>query len=281
MPNRREFLKSIPLAGAGLLIAATAKSQTKLKMNQAGLQLWTLRDDIAKDMQQTIKAVAAIGYTNIEPYGFDGRFYGMEAKAFRKFCADLGITVTSSHTGITAENADFYAEKAVEAGLSYLVLPSFMGRPSASIDDFKRAADEMNTIGEKCLKQGIRFGYHNHDFEFREIEGQIPYDLMLEQTDARLVFFQMDIGWMHIAKRDVPSYFNRYPGRFVTWHIKDVNPQGEGCIVGNGVIDYPALLPYASITGMEQFYVEQEKYHEGSPQYCAGQSLQYIRQHFF
>ena len=129
MPNRREFLKSIPLAGAGLLIAATAKSQTKIKMNQAGLQLWTLRDDIAKDMQQTIKAVAAMGYTNIEPYGFDGRFYGMEAKAFRNFCADLGITVTSTHTGITAENADFYAEKAIEAGLSYLVLPSFIGRP--------------------------------------------------------------------------------------------------------------------------------------------------------
>jgi len=194
-------------------------------------------------------------------------------------CADLGMVISSTHTGITAENAMMYTEKAAEAGLEYLVLPSFMGRPEKSLDDFKKVAAEMNKIGEITKKAGIQFGYHNHNFEFRPMEGKLPYDVLLAETDPGLVTFEMDIFWVVKGGQDPIQYFEKHPGRFKLWHIKDMGNDGETCIVGNGRIKFADLLKHSKKAGLKQIVYEQEQYSEGTPMFCAEQSFKYIQKH--
>ena len=280
MKTRREFLQTLSLVSGGILashsLGASARSGLK---KEAGIQLWTLRDTIGTDLKGTLTALSKFGYTSIEAFGFDGSFFGRSAAEFRDFCAGLGISIHSSHTGITASNAASYAESAAIAGLEFLVLPSMMGRPESTPDDFRRLAEEMNQIGKICLEHGIRFGYHNHGFEFKPIDGQLPYDILLSSTDPKLVSFQPDIFWIKKGGQDPLTYFEKHPGRFSTWHIKDMGPDGESCIVGNGNIDFKNLLKHANTAGLERIFVEQEAYSEGSPIFCAGQSLKYIQSH--
>ncbi len=284
MQTRRDFLRSIPLL-PGSLMLTVLPGQSALAANtwkkEAAIQLWTLRNEMAKDVQATITEVSRLGYKAIETYGFDGGFYGRDAREFSRFCADRGLAIFSSHSGITRENAAAFAEKAASAGLEFLILPSMMGRPEKSLDDFKRTADEMNAMGEQCLRHGLRFAYHNHDFEFRPLEGRLPYDVLLQYTDPKLVSFQLDIYWIIKAGKDPFWYFDKHPGRFTTWHVKDLATDGKSCIVGNGRIDFKNLLEKAAQSGVEKLIVEQEQYDEGTPLYCAGKSLAYINKHLF
>lgn len=246
-----------------------------------GIQLYSLRDIINYDLTGTLDALSKFGYNSVETYGFDGNFYTVSALDFRKMCNDLGMEVTSAHSGITVANASIFAEKAAEAGLKYLILPSFNGRPEKTLDDFKKAANEMNQIGEITKKSGITFGYHNHDFEFKPVDGKLPYDTLLAETDPSLVTFQMDIFWVVQGRQDPLRYFSQYPGRFETWHMKDMAKNGESCIVGNGTIKFKELINHSKEAGMKRFFVEQEQYAEGTPLYCAEQSYKYIKKHLF
>lgn len=284
MQTRRDFLKNIPLVSGTVMMTQLSTNEafgSNFLIKEAGIQLWTLRDDMQKNVDETLRKVAELGYKSLETYGFDGNFYGKKAREFSDFCRGLGMNVHSSHTGITADTAALFANLAAEAGLSFLVLPSMMGRPEKSLDDFKKTAEEMNVIGEQCLKSGIRFAYHNHDFEFRPMEGKLPYDILLQYTDPKLVSFQMDLYWVTRAGHDPFKYFDRHPGRFTTWHIKDMAVDGKSCIVGNGRIDFKNLLEKAGQAGLERLFVEQEQYDEGTPLYCAGKSLQYIQKKLF
>ena len=282
MSTRRDFLRSIPAISTGFLLSSfgsKAMANPSDIKKEVGIQLWTLRDNIANDLNGTIEALSKIGYTSIEAFGFDGNFYGKTAKEFSTFCQNLGIRIHSTHTGITAGNASLYSEKAVEAGLEFLILPSLMGRPGDTIDDYKRLGDEMNQIGECCNKQGIRFGYHNHGFEFKAKDGVLPYDILLKETDPALVSFKLDIYWMKKAGQDPLHYFKEHPDRFHTWHVKDMGNDGESCIVGNGNINFKKLMHHAKKAGLDRIFVEQEAYSEGSPLYCAAQSFKYIQSH--
>lgn len=284
MQTRRDFLKNIPLVSGTVMMTQLSTNEafgSNFLIKEAGIQLWTLRDDMQKNVNETLRKVAELGYKSLETYGFDGNFYGKKAREFSDFCRGLGMNVHSSHTGITVDTAASFANQAAEAGLSFLVLPSMMGRPEKSLDDFKKTAEEMNVIGEQCLKSGIRFAYHNHDFEFRTMEGKLPYDILLQYTDPKLVSFQMDLYWVTRAGHDPFKYFDLHPGRFTTWHIKDMAVDGKSCIVGNGRIDFKNLLEKAGQAGLERLFVEQEQYDEGTPLYCAGKSLQYIQKKLF
>ncbi len=281
MATRRDFLRNITLASGVLatspLLAGGASAKPK-KM-KTGIQLWTVRDVIESDVPGTLAALSKIGYNSLEPYGFDGSFYKYQAKEFRKMCEDLGMVITSTHCGITVENAPLYAEKAAEAGLDYLILPSFSGRPEKTIDDYKKVAQEMNQIGEITKKSGIKFGYHNHNHEFRLIEGKLPYDVLLAETDPNLVTFEMDIFWVIKGGQDPISYFDNYPGRFQLWHVKDMGNDGESCIVGNGHIKFKDLMKHSKKAGLKRMVYEQEQYSEGTPLFCAEQSYKYIQKH--
>jgi sugar phosphate isomerase/epimerase len=281
MATRRDFLKSITLASgalAGSKTFAGSASANGPKM-KTGLQLYTLRDDVKTNLPGTLEAVSKIGYNSLEPYGFDGTFFSVSPKEFRKMCNDLGMDITSTHSGITVENASLYTEKAAEAGLEYIMLPSFSGRPEKTLDDFKKVANDMNQIGEITKKSGISFGYHNHNFEFKLIDGQIPYDTLLAETDPNLVSFEMDIFWVVKGGQDPLRYFKQYPGRFKTWHIKDMGMDGQSCIVGNGRINFQDLMKHSKEAGLKRFFVEQEQYSEGTPIYCVEQSYKYIQKH--
>lgn len=282
MTSRRDFFQKMAAVTAGIVVAKSsqeAELNTKKDPANIGIQLWSVRDDVQSDLPRTINALAEIGFTNIEPYGYDGGFYGYEAKEFVKLCANKGLKIKSTHTGITKENAAHHADKAAAAGLEYLILPSMMGRPEKSIDDFKKTADEMNLIGEICSQAGVGFGYHNHDFEFRAIDGIVPYDILLNNTDKELVTFQLDIYWMVKAGYKPVDYFNKHDGRFALWHIKDMANDGQSCIIGNGKINFVELMKQADKSGLKHIVYEQEQYSEGNAIYCAEQSFKYMKKH--
>jgi sugar phosphate isomerase/epimerase len=281
MSTRRNFLKSITLASGVIAVSAIEAKNlpSKDKKMKAGIQLYTLRDVIGSDVPGTLAALSKIGFNSLEPYGFDGSFFKYPAKEFSKMCNDLGMVITSTHCGITLENAPLYTEKAAEAGLEYLVLPSFSGRPDKTLDDYKRVAQEMNQIGEITKKSGIIFGYHNHNHEFKTIESQLPYDTLLAETDPGLVTFEMDIFWVVKGGQDPARYFDKHQGRFQLWHIKDMGNDGESCIVGNGHIKFSTLMKQAKNAGLKRIIYEQEAYSEGTPLQCAEQSFKYIQKH--
>ncbi len=231
------------------------------------IQLYSVRDDIQKDFKATISAVARAGYTGIEAAGYDnGKFYGLSPAEFRKQINDAGMQVLSSHAGISlADNVNetnwdevwkwwdtaIAAHKA--AGMKYIVKP-WMATPK-TLAELKAYCDYYNRVGEKCNAAGLRFGYHNHDFEFTKIEGETMYDYMLKNTDPSKVFFQMDVYWTVMGKKGPVDYFNQYPGRFEILHIKDNKELGQ-----SGMVGFDAIFSNTDKAGARYMVVEVEKY---------------------
>ncbi|HNS18314.1 MAG TPA: sugar phosphate isomerase/epimerase [Bacteroidales bacterium] len=274
MKTRREFLKTVGVLSASTVVLRAFPSCSVKK--DIGLQLYTLRDTIEKDTLPMLEQVSRIGYSHIEPYGFDGNFYGIPAHEFRRIVEDMGMRITCTHSGISSQNADAYLEAAVKAGLEYIVLPSPGGRKVDTADDYRRMAAEMNKIGEKARQAGIRFGYHNHSGEFSSGDEGVFYDILLRDTDPELVCFQLDIFWIIKGGYEPVAYFRKYPGRFALWHVKDMDPSGESTVIGKGSIDYREIFTFAEQAGMEYFYVEQESYTK-SPIESVKDSYNYIR----
>ena len=240
-----------------------------------GIQLWTLRNIVQDEPVKTLDALVKMGYNDIEPYGFDGNFYGFSAKDYARIIDDLGARLTSTHANINLENADELSDLAVQAGLEYVVMPSAGSRPVKTKDDYIKLSEELNKIGRIVSSKELKFAYHNHAFEFNPIEGDIPYELLLSNTDPEHVCFQMDLYWI-IKGGGIPrDYFRKYPGRFKLWHVKDMGPDGKSCIIGNGNIDFKKIFKLADLSGMQYFYVEQEEY-EKKPMECVKESRRYI-----
>lgn len=284
MLSRRDFFRRLAFAGTGLAATQTgvmALAPAAKYPIPMGIQLWSLRDVLKDNIPNVLQQVAQMGFTSVEPYGFDGGFYGYTHTDFKELCAGFGLDILSTHTGITVENAEKYAQSAAQIGMKYLVLPSLMGRPGKTIDDFKNLASELNRMGEICQQSGIKLAYHNHDFEFKIIDNQTPYDILLQETQPNLVHFQMDIYWVVKGGKKPADYFENYPGRFALWHIKDLSNEGESCIVGNGKINYKKLLKDADTAGLQYAVYEQEQYSEGEPLQCARESAKYLNRHFF
>ncbi len=269
--KRREFLKWGGNIAAGVALAPIAcklmPKEAEAKAKPFGLQLYTLRDDLPKDPKGVLKQVSALGYKQLEGYeGKDGMFWGMGNTGFKKYLDELGMVMVSSHCDI---NKDF-EKKAAEAaaiGMKYLICP-YKG-PQKSLDDFKRFADEFNQRGEVCKKNGIRFAYHNHDYSFKELEGQMPQDVMMMNTDPSLVDYEMDIYWVVTAGQDPAAWLKKYKNRFKLCHIKDrtkgATEAADTCNLGEGSIDFPSLMTVAKANGMEYYIVEQEKYAGTTP----------------
>jgi sugar phosphate isomerase/epimerase len=273
--NKHSHSRSMPAAANEFThtkqVQATSTQNTGLQ--NTAIQLWPLRGMVEKNLWQTLKKINQIGFAGIEPYGFDGSFFGIAPMEFKEICANLNLIIFSTHTAITLQNAALLAEKAANAGLQYLILPSVMGRPHATTDDYKKIAGELNAIGKICRQHKIRLGYHNHDFELKAINGSIPYDILLQETDNDLVDFQMDVYWLVKAGADPAYYFRNYPGRFTSLHVKDMNKTGDSCIVGNGTIDFKRLIQLSQNTDSPLLIYEQEHFDEGTPLFCAEKSL--------
>jgi sugar phosphate isomerase/epimerase len=237
-----------------------------------GLQLYTVGEDLERDVAGTLARIAAIGYRDVETAGFAGKSAGAMAAALRK----AGLSCRSAHVDIASLRGDLPARMAdaKTIGARYLVVPFPMLRPGRSgdvvkemaLDDWRWLADELNRIGGDVAKQGLTLAYHNHNLEFRRFGNVVAYDELLRLTDPDLVKQEMDVGWVTAAGADPLAYLAAHPGRFRLLHLKDVQPGGtpnadmqiRTTEVGSGIIDWKRLLAAARAAGTELAYVEQE-----------------------
>lgn len=242
-----------------------------------GLALYTLRDTLAKAPKEVLKEVAAVGYKYIEAAGYtDGKFYGMTPAEFKSYLAEVGLTPMSSHHGdVTLDNADQMIADVKAAGFQYFVIPvppmgNFKYDPATQklsmSEDVAAVMDIINAIAEKCTAAGIKCLYHNHNFEFEaNAKGIVPMDYFIEHSDPANLNFQMDLYWVTKAGADPIAYFNKAPGRFKSWHVKDMDDQGRFAPVGTGHIDFAPILAQKDLAGMEFYYVEQDNTFDQKP----------------
>ncbi len=264
--NRKEFIqKSGMVAASTFFLPQLISCESKSKF-PVGLQLYTLRDSIPNAPKEVLKKVASFGYQELETYGYsDGKIFGLPFPEFIEFVNGLGMKTVSGHYGLDQISGDTWkraVEDAQKHDQSYMVLPYLNAEDRATIDDYKKVCEQINKAGEVCNDAGVRFGYHNHDFELQELEGQIPYDLMLSEIDPKNCGMEMDIYWVVRAGHDPVKYFEKYPGRFEQWHVKDMDKidGSKDADIGTGSIDFSALFEQAELSGLEHFYVEQESY---------------------
>jgi sugar phosphate isomerase/epimerase len=263
--SRRSFLRGAALTTLAMsmpfkneLMAMASKS------NAFGLQLWSVKQALAKDPLAVLKQLSDNGYKKIESFeGAKGMFWGMKNTEFKKVMDDLGMNMVSSHCNNTGDLVSFERKAAAagEIGLKYLIC-AFKG-PQKSLDNFKKFTDEFNACGEIAKKHGLRFAYHNHDYSFKAMEGIVPQDLMMDGTNPDLVDFEMDMYWTVAAGVDPIAYMDKHPNRFKLVHVKDLSKTATGhesCVIGKGTIDYKSLLPKVAKRGVQHMIVEQEAY---------------------
>ncbi len=264
--QRRDFLKTAGLLTSGIALTvmggsltgcSSAKGSAAAINNNFGLQLYTLRDVLPNDVKGVLKQVASFGYKEIEGYeGPLGLFWGMKNTELKKYMDDLGMKFISSHCK-WAIDFERKAAEAAEIGIEYLFCP-FLGA-KREISFYKNAADDFNKCGNIAKKAGIRFGYHNHDYSFKPVEGQLPQDVMMQNTDPDTVDFEMDIYWVVAAQQDPVAWFKKYPNRFRLAHVKD-RKGNESVVAGTGTIGFPAILKEGQKQGLKHFIIEQEAY---------------------
>jgi sugar phosphate isomerase/epimerase len=260
MITRRTFIKTTTLGSVAAMLCPGMLKAAALKKD-IGLQLYTVRDQIARDLPGTLRDISRIGYSWLEAAGYsDGKFYGLPPADFRKTVDHLGMRVISSHAMFSADEQEQAIEAHSELGVENLIFPGFPVAEHNTRDDFLKAAERLNTIGEACNKSGIDFGYHNHAFEFVQFDNTRGFDIMLTSTDPQKVCFESDIYWMIYAGVDPLKYFRDYPGRFELWHVKDMKdtPDRGFTEVGDGIIHYDEIFKSSGISGMKYFFIEQD-----------------------
>jgi sugar phosphate isomerase/epimerase len=286
--TRRDFLRVSAAGALGAMAfsqfscrnsakkpAVAAASPVDRKSFNIGLQLYTVRDAMAVDVPGTLKKVSDAGYRYVELADYaDGKFYGYAPDEFRKMVNDLGMEILSSHTqvegvGVTMENARKMAEDHSILGARYCLQPWIVEEMRTSIATYQRMAANWNQIGAIMKEYGMQFGYHNHNFEFATVEGKVPYyDVMLAELDKDLVVMEIDLFWAVKAGQNIVGMFNKYPGRFPLWHMKDGYTKQEPyyevikddiCPVGEGVINFKEILAAKDIAGMKYMIVEQDQ----------------------
>jgi sugar phosphate isomerase/epimerase len=290
MITRRSFIKTSAVLSAGLLAAPNLFAYDKKLI---GLQLYTVRDAMAKDPVAALAKVAKIGYNSVEGATYTGSelFYGMNAKGFASALSQSGLVMPSAHYRLGQEQVNGASQmgtilndwkKAVDdaasVGLKYMVCAYLSQAERGDLDHYKKVADMLTVAGQTCKQAGIQLCYHNHDFEFIQDNGQYPYEILLNDTDADLVKMEMDLYWMNKAGQDPIAFFNKYPGRFPLFHMKDMDstPEKKFTEVGNGVIDFKKILAESKKAGMKYFFVEQDIC-PGDPFDSIAKSIGYIK----
>jgi len=281
MTNRRNFLRTTVALAAATMISPTFAFAPEKKV--IGLQLYTVRDKIKLDLKSTLEKVAKIGYNSAEAAGYnvaDGTFYGMTPKAFAELLNGLGMPLTSSHTTFELDTAEKVIADAASTGAKYIIYPFLADKFRSNLDGWKSTADKFNKMGEIAKKNGIQFGYHNHAFEFEKMEDQIPYDLLLSQTDPSLVTFEMDLYWVTKGGYNPVDYFKKYPGRFQLWHVKDMTKTDDMFFapVGSGRIDFSGIFAEKKTAGMKYFFVEQDSFKDLDAYESIEMSFKYLNQ---
>jgi sugar phosphate isomerase/epimerase len=293
--NRRTFLQASALAGTALLLSPSLLAYNKASKKNIGIQLYSVRDEMKKDPLDTLKKVAEMGYKNVEHANYvEGKLYGYAPKEFRKILDDLGLAMPSGHTVMGGQHwdeakKDFTdvwkktVEDAALLGQKYVVSPWLDISLRKNFDDCKRFMEVFNKSGELCKKSGMKFGYHNHDFEFSlRLTSVKVYDIILQNTDPNLVTQQLDIGNMYNGGGRAVELLKQYPGRFELMHVKDEikgeKEAYESTILGTGIIGVADVLKLAAKSGgTTEYIVEQESYQGKSPLDSMKADLEWIK----
>ncbi len=271
MITRRSFVKRSALA-----VTATALMPNMIFANNAarkiGLQLYSLRETIGDDVAGTLKKVAGIGFTEVEPFGYtqENGFWGLSVPKFKNLMDNNGLTSPSGHYSIdsfldvdgTDDDFKYLLDVANGLGQEYIVIPYLSENLRTSTEDYERLADKMNAAGTMCEQAGLKLGYHNHNFEFEDHDGKTGYQILLDNTDKNLVYFEMDIYWVVRGGKDPVTLFEENPGRFPLMHIKDMDKKDHelNTEIGDGTIDFVKISKEFKEAGAEHLIIEQENF---------------------
>jgi sugar phosphate isomerase/epimerase len=286
MINRRSFLEQAGLLSAGVMIAPGLLNAKPIK--KVGLQLYSLREQLPADVNGVIAKVAAAGYKEVETFSYTKQkgFWGLDAKAFNSLLKNNGLTTCGGHyemntffrTGST-DDLETYIEAANITGQTYVVVPSINSSLIKTVDDFKATADKLNKAAEVCKRSGLKLGYHNHNFEWKPVDGTTFYDTVLNNTDPKLVSMEMDIYWVVRSGKDPVELIGKHPGRFAMFHIKDMDKTTPNLNteIGKGSIDYKSIVKKATLAGTTHFIMEQENYINIDPYVSIAESCNYMK----
>jgi sugar phosphate isomerase/epimerase len=273
LAERRGFIKKAGLLSGALALSAAPvwlsgcsksgekkeEAPEKALLTQAGLILYTVRDLIREKPVETLEKIAELGYQYLE---FEAAGFNIPKEEIKSHMDRLGLVPIGGGGGIDRflNQPDELIEENLYFGKKYAVCywPWLGGGENPTLDAYKKIAEQFNQFGETCKKAGLQFVFHNHDFEFMELEGQIPYDLLLANTDPDLVKYELDVYWASKAGKNPMDYLNQHPGRFELLHFKDMEDSEEKryMAVGKGVIDFKALYDKAKADGMQYYFVE-------------------------
>lgn len=291
--NRRNFIKNAGILGSLALTplsCSTSPSSPKYKM---GYQLYSIRDEMAKAPIPTLKALKAMGYQDFEIYGFDdktGSIYGYKVAEFKQVLDDLELTVTSGHYGFAPylDQSDDALKGFVDRCIvgakalnSHYITWPWIAPEQRTLDNFKLMAKRLNGIGAQINQAGLGFAYHNHGFEFEDHNGENGFDIILKETDPSLVKLEMDMYWvMHSSNYTPKELIEAQPGRYVMWHIKDMDKVTRDYTeLGNGSIDYLDILPDPVESGLQFYYLEQGGNFAINSTESAASSAKYFKKH--
>ncbi len=265
--NRRDFLKRTGVLAAGALALNHTAALAAKNIGVFGVQLYSVRDVLPKDPKGIMTQLAQMGYRQFESYqGNQGFLWGMSPKEIKSFLNDINVKMVSTHFnyGGQANKPDELKKSfdmAAEAGLTYALCP-YIGAQK-SFDDWKRIADGFNKAGELARQSGVKFGYHNHDYSFKALDGKIPQEYLLANTDPKNVMFELDLCWIDVAGQNPVEHLKKYGKRYELCHIKDYKKENGKPVqndLGKGNVDFKTTLKTARDNGMKYFIVEQEEY---------------------
>jgi sugar phosphate isomerase/epimerase len=246
------------------------------QLGPIGIQLYTLRGPFAADPEGTLARVAQIGYKEVEFAGYPPG----TPEEIRRMLDRHGLKAPASHVGLRAADDTWERTLAQAAaiGQQYVVVPSIGRNDRQTLDEWKRVAARFNQAGEAARRHGLTFGYHNHDFEFVPIDGQVPFDVLLAETDPNLVKLEMDLYWITRGGKDPLDYFKRWPGRVHLVHVKDMDatPRKGFADVGTGTIDFARIFRQSKQAGIRHYFYEQDET-PGDPLVSAAASYRYLR----
>lgn len=257
MPTRREFVGTLGAAAALAARPAWAASRAEARLKTLGVQLYTVRDALKADFDGTLQRVAAIGYKEVE-------FAGYMEKTPAQVKASLqaaGLKAPATHLSLEELEQQWgpTVEAAHAIGIKYLVVPWIDAEQRKTLDDYRRVAATFNRLGKQARGEGLRFAYHNHAFEFAKLDGQVPYDMLVAETDPALVEFELDLYWTIEGGGNPLAYFAKYPGRFPLVHVKDRTAGGTMVDVGAGAINWGAIFAYRKEAGIRHYFVEHDE----------------------
>lgn len=295
--SRRIFIRNSALAATAAAILPSSIFGRSREEILTGVQLYSIRDDMKKDPLGTLKQLADMGYANVEHANYENRkFYGWKPKEFKNILSDLGVKMPSGHTFLGEDNWDqtkndftdtwkYTVEDAAVGGQDFVISPWLDQAIWSDYDKLMEFMEIFNKCGELCKMSGMRFGYHNHDFEFsQKVNGKVLYDVILNNTDPDLVIQQLDFGNLYNGGVTAMEVLKQFPGRFPSVHVKDMtegegsNEKYESTILGTGIVGVKEVIDFCKKTGgTTQFIIEQESYQGKTPLACVKEDIEIMK----